>query len=46
MLSPLGKVTALGVEKIVNALLLIGIIIVVLVALLVEEPLPVGRGLD
>jgi len=46
MLNPLGKVTALGVEKIVNALLLIGIIIVVLVALLVEEPLPVGRGLD
>ena len=45
MLSAVRKVTTLGVEMIVSALLLIGIIIVVLVALLVEEPLPVGRGL-
>lgn len=42
----IGKVATFGAEMIVNALLLVGIIIVVLVALLVEEPLPVGRGLD
>ena len=46
MLGSIKKVAALGTEMIVNALLLIGLIIVVLVALLVEEPLPVGRGLD